>query len=177
MKLINKKQTGFTLIELIIVIVILGILAVTAAPKFLDLQGDANKATLDGIKGSMESAKSVVYGKALIAGVQNNVDYTLTNVEGSNSVIIDKGYPDEDWATTWTHLLDINAVISTADASNADFVVYKGDSSVAGAVVLQITPKSTLTLTAGIPPVALPTACFASYSNLNGVTAISVTGC
>ncbi|WP_219592386.1 prepilin-type N-terminal cleavage/methylation domain-containing protein, partial [Aeromonas salmonicida] len=36
-----KKQAGFTLIELVIVIIILGILAVTAAPKFLNLQGDA----------------------------------------------------------------------------------------------------------------------------------------
>ena len=40
------KQEGFTLIELIVVIVILGILAVTAAPKFIDLQGDARASAL-----------------------------------------------------------------------------------------------------------------------------------
>ncbi|MDW3189737.1 type II secretion system protein, partial [Vibrio sp. Vb0932] len=42
-----KKQTGFTLIELVVVIVILGILAVTAAPRFLNLQNDAREARLE----------------------------------------------------------------------------------------------------------------------------------
>ncbi|MDG2667452.1 prepilin-type N-terminal cleavage/methylation domain-containing protein, partial [Vibrio parahaemolyticus] len=48
-----KKQTGFTLIELVVVIVILGILAVTAAPRFLNLQNDARKARLEGMKGAI----------------------------------------------------------------------------------------------------------------------------
>ena len=61
-----STQQGFTLIELIIVIVLLGILAVTAAPKFLNLQDDARDSVLEGIAGSLESASSVVYGKALI---------------------------------------------------------------------------------------------------------------
>ncbi|WP_042146891.1 MULTISPECIES: prepilin-type N-terminal cleavage/methylation domain-containing protein [unclassified Pseudoalteromonas] len=64
-----NKNKGFTLIELIIVIVILGILAVTAAPKFLDLQGDANSSTIQGVDGAINSAMNVVYGKAVIAGV------------------------------------------------------------------------------------------------------------
>lgn len=45
-----KKQAGFTLIELVIVIIILGILAVTAAPKFLNLQDDARTSTLKGVE-------------------------------------------------------------------------------------------------------------------------------
>ena len=50
-----KKQAGFTLIELVIVIIILGILAVTAAPKFLNLQDDARKsAAADGVKASLQ---------------------------------------------------------------------------------------------------------------------------
>jgi MSHA pilin protein MshA len=51
----NKKQQGFTLIELVIVIVILGILAATAAPKFIDLSTDARIATLKGMQGAMSS--------------------------------------------------------------------------------------------------------------------------
>ncbi|MGL4893853.1 MAG: type II secretion system protein, partial [Shewanella sp.] len=44
-----KKQQGFTLIELVVVIIILGILAVTAAPKFINLQGDARVSALNGL--------------------------------------------------------------------------------------------------------------------------------
>lgn len=46
-----KKQAGFTLIELVIVIIILGILAVTAAPKFLNLQDDARYSAAQGVQG------------------------------------------------------------------------------------------------------------------------------
>ena len=57
-----STQQGFTLIELIIVIVLLGILAVTAAPKFLNLQDDARDSVLEGIAGS---GKTLVYFKFL----------------------------------------------------------------------------------------------------------------
>ena len=61
------KQEGFTLIELIVVIVILGILAVTAAPKFIDLQSDARASALQGLAGAMKGAATLVHGKALVA--------------------------------------------------------------------------------------------------------------
>ena len=61
-------SSGFTLIELIVVIVILGILAVSAAPKFIDLQGDARAATLRGMMGAVKSANSLILGKAVIHG-------------------------------------------------------------------------------------------------------------
>ncbi len=66
-----KRQGGFTLIELVVVIVILGILAVTAAPRFLNLQGDARVSALQGLKGAMDGAAGIVFGKAAIAGVEN----------------------------------------------------------------------------------------------------------
>ncbi|WP_418113871.1 type II secretion system protein [Vibrio scophthalmi] len=72
-----KRQGGFTLIELVVVIVILGILAVTAAPRFLNLQGDARQASLQGLKGAIDGAAGIVYGKAAIEGKETsdaNVD-------------------------------------------------------------------------------------------------------
>jgi len=57
--MIRSKQQGFTLIELIMVIVILGILAATALPKFVDLSGDAKQASVKNIAGSLGSASAI----------------------------------------------------------------------------------------------------------------------
>lgn len=63
-----NNSKGFTLIELVVVIIILGILAVTAAPKFINLQGDARVSTLQGMRAAIQGANSLVYSKAAISG-------------------------------------------------------------------------------------------------------------
>ena len=58
----KRTQAGFTMIELIVVIVILGVLAAVAMPKFTDLSGDAKAAALKGVAGAATSAMNVNYG-------------------------------------------------------------------------------------------------------------------
>ena len=66
----KSRQTGFTMIELIVVIVILGVLAATALPKFINMRGDAEQAAADGIAGAAASAMNLNFsGCALMNNV------------------------------------------------------------------------------------------------------------
>ena len=67
-----SPQHGFTLIELVAVIVLLGILAATALPRFVNLRGDALQAVVKNIAGSIRSFDTQVYAKSVILGIQNN---------------------------------------------------------------------------------------------------------
>jgi MSHA pilin protein MshA len=64
----SVNQQGFTLIELVVVIVILGILAVTAAPKFIDISNEAKVATVEGAAGALRSARDLAYARNAVGG-------------------------------------------------------------------------------------------------------------
>jgi prepilin-type N-terminal cleavage/methylation domain-containing protein len=68
-KLIGK-QRGFTLVELVIVIVVIGILAAVAIPKFLSLRKDAEQGAVESTIGALESAMSIYCSKQYLAGTQ-----------------------------------------------------------------------------------------------------------
>lgn len=121
-----KRQSGFTLIELVVVIVILGILAATAAPKFMNLQGDARISTLNGLKGSVKSAISMVYSKAILKGIEKSetgkVCASSSDLNGTSctdEIDIVFGRPDAT-ANGLIKSLDIDAVAVEATAAEND---------------------------------------------------------
>jgi len=104
----RTEQQGFTLIELVVVIVILGILAVTAAPKFIDISSDANKAVLESMGGAILSGSKLVYSKSIIQGVQNQ---SLTNIDidgdGNNDVEVAYGYASGNRTTGIANVVEL----------------------------------------------------------------------
>jgi MSHA pilin protein MshA len=175
MSVVTGNQQGFTLIELVVVIVILGILAVTAAPKFIDLQDDARTSTLSAIKASIESVKALTYSKSLIAG-NETVDgdvvapgVTPVVVINGADVNVSFGYPRSDATsvTEWgVNLLDI-----AVGGASGEFVVSEISD------VIYITPDPD---GANTPLTVAPITCFVTYTEApvaGAVPVLAVTAC
>ena len=105
-----KRHQGFTLVELIAVILIMGILSATALPRFMDFGSDARKASLKSIAQTMKSTAGVLELQIMKDGYDKRssqgaaIDYPYN---GKNIYIVG-GNVHTYWTSTWEHLLDIS---------------------------------------------------------------------
>lgn len=88
-----KNQSGFTLIELVLVIIVLGILSATAMPRFANLSDDAKSATYKSISSSLQASVSLVHSKWLIDGQQIPVGKPINGYHVGDVYINKYGYP------------------------------------------------------------------------------------
>lgn len=109
-----RNEKGFTLIELVVVIVILGILAAVAVPKFVDMQGEARKAALEGIRGSFKAATALVHAKCLVS---NTMTDTTITVEDGGTVDVNLGYADASVANLGA-MIDLDGLTTAVDGDN-----------------------------------------------------------
>lgn len=117
----RNKQTGFTLIELVVVIVILGILAAVALPRFISLTGEADDAATKGVAGALASASAINYA-ARVAGNASTVAVAECQAVSNAMLTMPTGYTITTTALSLTLGGIGNCTVTGGSAKTAPFV-------------------------------------------------------
>ena len=146
----RNTQQGFTLIELVVVIVILGILAATALPRFINLSTEARTASVNGVAGSLRSAVVIVQARFLAVGAGTSP--VTMNDATTVAVNTTTGIPTGA-------LAGIGAALTGVTAAEG------------------ITPDYTTATAVTFRPTGGSATCQASYNGTTGVVTTTTSGC